>query len=352
MKGKQAISISLIIPVYKVSAYIERCLKSVIKQTYNYFECILVDDASPDDSIAKCERIIADYDGPIQFRILHHQQNRGLSAARNTGTDAAMGDYILFIDSDDIISNDCVEKLMAPVLKDHTIEMVFGGSIKFSDNGLITLPYNFKLEREEYTTNEAVRYFYFNPKHHYVVAAWNKLISKSFFDNHQLKFKEGQLWEDVLLTFYVMKYLKHLVSIPDITYFYYIRPDSITNGTNMEEVYRQRTRLGEIISANFTPGDEAREAACYFSGFCKNYMRIPKSESLKNTARRFRKALPFRKYPIERTLLVAANVLPHNQTGKEIFKFLQKQLFRLREKRNNRHRSLHSPLAIDSLVLE
>ena len=73
------ITISLVIPVFKVSPYIERCLRSVIKQSYNHFECILVDDCSPDDSVAKCEKIIANYSGPIQFRILHHESNRGLS---------------------------------------------------------------------------------------------------------------------------------------------------------------------------------------------------------------------------------------------------------------------------------
>ena len=94
-------TISVIIPVYQVSDYVERCLRSVMQQTYSHFECILVDDATEDDSIGKCERMIAEYEGDISFRILHHQQNRGLSAAHNTGIDAAKGDYLLFVDSDD-----------------------------------------------------------------------------------------------------------------------------------------------------------------------------------------------------------------------------------------------------------
>ena len=90
------ITISVIIPIYNVSDYVERCVKSVMGQTFQDFECILVDDASPDDSILRCERLIADYHGSIRFRILHHEHNRGLSAARNTGTEAATGDYILY----------------------------------------------------------------------------------------------------------------------------------------------------------------------------------------------------------------------------------------------------------------
>ena len=80
--------VSIIIPVYNVSAYIERCVKSVMSQTYSGdIECILVNDATPDDSIAIAEHLIADYNGPFQFLILSHDHNRGQSAARNTGID-------------------------------------------------------------------------------------------------------------------------------------------------------------------------------------------------------------------------------------------------------------------------
>lgn len=104
-------SISIVVPVYNVSLYVERCVRSVMAQTYPVLECILVDDASPDDSIAKCEKLIAAYDGAISFVVLHHERNRGLSAARNTGTDAAQGDYIYYLDSDDEITPDCIEKV-------------------------------------------------------------------------------------------------------------------------------------------------------------------------------------------------------------------------------------------------
>ena len=95
--------VTIIIPVYQVSAYVERCILSVMDQDYDAIECIIVDDATQDDSIEQCERLIERYNGPILFKILHHQYNRGLSAARNTGTDAASGDYLYYLDSDDEI---------------------------------------------------------------------------------------------------------------------------------------------------------------------------------------------------------------------------------------------------------
>lgn len=325
MEQQEAITISLVIPVYKVSAYIERCLKSVIKQTYNHFECILVDDASPDDSITKCERMIADYDGPIQFRILHHEHNRGLSAARNTGIDAATGDYILFIDSDDIISNDCVEKLMAPVLKDTTIEMVVGEQLCFSNNGLLNNQKKEWRREENLTSREDIRESYLS-RNLFPVAAWNKLTSRTFINEHHLRFKEGQIWEDTLWTFFEMKYLSHVYIIPDVTYYYYYRPDSITYGTKKEERRYHGCTLLNIISSNFTPGDESQEAMMFLGWLFHDYIEMPKTKELRATAQRFSKALPFRKYPKEKTLLWASCLLPHNHAGKQIFKFISKQL--------------------------
>ena len=118
--------VSIIIPVYQVSAYVERCLSSVMAQSYSQLECIIVNDATQDDSIAKCERLISDYSGPISFHIIHHECNQGLSAARNTGTKAATGDYIYYIDSDDDMTPDCIEKLVNAAQMHPDAEMVVG----------------------------------------------------------------------------------------------------------------------------------------------------------------------------------------------------------------------------------
>lgn len=327
MVSQKEITTSLIIPVYKVSAYVERCLKSVIKQTYDHFECILVDDASPDDSIVKCEQMIAMYDGPIQFRILHHEQNRGLSAARNTGIEAAKGDYILFVDSDDVISDDCVEKLMVPLLMDNSIEMVIGKTLRFSDGGVSIHSNSFSRGKKEMTSHEEIRDFFFNNKYHISSSAWNKMISKGFINKHHLIFREGQIWEEVLWMYFAMKTLNHIYIIPDVTYFYFYRQDSICNSSGEERLSGQKCVVYDIISMNFTPGEEEKEAAHYVEDFNRQYFRIPKTPELRATAQRFGKALPFRKYPKEKTLLWAAMLLPHNHTGKEIFKWLQKQLF-------------------------
>ena len=89
-------SVSILVPIYNVEKYIEKCLHSVMAQTYQgEIECIIVDDCGTDNSIAIAKRLIDGYNGPIEFRIIHHEHNRGLAAARNTAVAAAKGKFII-----------------------------------------------------------------------------------------------------------------------------------------------------------------------------------------------------------------------------------------------------------------
>ena len=104
--------ISIIIPIYKVEPYIVRCIDSVLNQTYRELEVILVDDCSPDKSMTMARDYIeqSSLSKDLQFIYLRHEKNKGLSAARNTGINSATGKYVFFLDSDDEITPDCLEK--------------------------------------------------------------------------------------------------------------------------------------------------------------------------------------------------------------------------------------------------
>ena len=105
-------SISIIIPVYNVEQYIEECLLSVANQTMTEgIECIIVDDCGPDNSAAIAKRFVDSYQGDIRFTFIQRENNGGLSAARNTGIEAATGEYIYFLDSDDFIVPECIKTL-------------------------------------------------------------------------------------------------------------------------------------------------------------------------------------------------------------------------------------------------
>ena len=151
--------VSIIIPVYKVEPYIERCVQSVMAQTYTDIECILVDDCSPDQSIAICERMLIEYHGPITFQILHHEQNRGLSAARNTGTNAANSDYIFYLDSDDEITHDCISLLVKETERHPGVELVQGGIKAIPYDDFFNLSYY--QQPGYYVGNDWIRFHFF-----------------------------------------------------------------------------------------------------------------------------------------------------------------------------------------------
>jgi glycosyltransferase involved in cell wall biosynthesis len=285
--------VSIIIPVYNVSAYIERCIKSVMNQTYQDIECILVNDATPDDSIAIAERLVADYKGPVQFKIFNHEHNRGQSAARNTGVDAASGDYLYFIDSDDEITPDCIEKLSRPVLNDPTIEMVEGCYAQVardSHNNLIERP--FPRQQLELATPKAVKDYFFSKQDEHI-CAWNKLINRVFFIKNQLYFKESLFWgEDFFWMFHYNRYLSHLYIIPDITYKYkfHIRPDAMTS----IPYTKYRAYYGRIyaeIAKNLSPEDSVREIKYILKSFCLFYVDGPTPPIYKQVACIFLNAL-------------------------------------------------------------
>lgn len=272
--------VSIIISVYNVSDYIERCIKSVMNQTYSDIECIIVDDATPDDSIDKCERMIESYNGPIRFSILHHQNNRGLSAARNTGTDVATGEYLYYLDSDDEIISDCIEKLLGIMACDDTIDVVQGNHIE-NKNGHELVYYKGK-SPIKLSSNIEVYKHYFN-NHHIVCSAWNKLMKRSFIEQFNLYFKEGILYEDRLWIFYVKKYIEKFYISNDVTYIYHVRPNSITTQGKIIAVANSFIVMYQDVLTNLTQNREKFEIDGWISGFCKPYcMYLDEVPSLKD----------------------------------------------------------------------
>ena len=221
--------ISIIIPVYNVEEYITECLQSVMRQTtyQGAIECILVDDCGKDNSIAIAKQQIAGYKGSIEFRILHHEHNRGLSAARNTGTDAATGDYIYYLDSDDYISDDCLDVLTEPLQK-REYDIVLGDIQTFGEKQ--GLPFLYE-ERSEILGNANIFDSYTNRLIY--VMAWNKLCKLSFLRDNNFSFLEGQLHEDEMWTYKIMSSIDSLAICHSNTYFYRIRGGSIIQTDNL-----------------------------------------------------------------------------------------------------------------------
>lgn len=217
--------VSIIIPVYNVSAYIEKCVQSVMKQTMTSgVECILIDDLSTDNSIELAEKLIDDYTGNIKFTILKHTENRGVSASRNEGIHHATGDYIFFLDSDDHITPDCLATLYGLTIEYPGVEIVKGNvrstqkDRDFSITRLVWLP--------EYSNDRAWLRLQFQltriPQ-----SVWNMLISRQFITANNLYFIDGAIFEDWHWYHFAGKYIASMAFTKKITYFYTINPTSL-----------------------------------------------------------------------------------------------------------------------------
>jgi glycosyltransferase involved in cell wall biosynthesis len=222
--------VTIIVPVYNVSAYIERCWESLVKQTYKDLEILFIDDCGTDNSVEKLQKLIDTHPG-IYCKILHHDHNRGLSAARNTGLMAATGDYVYFLDSDDDITEDCIERLVAPVMNDE-IDIVVGNyrvvggeahSPLLLDSGLLS-------SSKDVLASYAAGKWY--------VMAWNKLCRRDFLIDNNLFFREGLIHEDVLWTFQVACKAQSLYVCNDVTYNYNVRGASIMTSMSIERDLR------------------------------------------------------------------------------------------------------------------
>lgn len=277
--------VSVIIPVYQVSNYVERCLCSVMAQRYTDIECIIVDDATLDDSIVKCKKLIKSYGGPIKFRIVHHEQNRGLSAARNTGTKAATGEYVYYLDGDDYISPHCIEKLVSVVNTDPSIEMVQGNCLMTSDGKesyLYRQDHSIKTKDFDETRKE-----FFKNRNIYI-SVWNRLLKKSFIEKNQIYCREGVVYEDLLWVFYLIKHLKKTYLCNEVTYYYCLRSGSISTVAKPDSVACYAVSFDEIFN-NLTVGREKEEIKGYLYYFIKRYVSFIKTvPSFKNTIRLYK----------------------------------------------------------------
>ena len=215
--------ISIIVPIYNVEKYVMRCLASIRTQTYKNIEILLIDDGSQDKSGLICDEL-AGKDSRIN---VIHQRNQGLSAARNTGLKKATGKYILFVDSDDWIDIDYVEKLKANMDKYSSDIAVCG--VKMIKNNHIFLMNHFSKERL-FNTDEALIYLLKDSQiNNYV---WNKLYRKSLFNN--IRFAEGILFEDVRIMHKLFMKSNKISITPDYLYNYFHRDDSIVSKISLK----------------------------------------------------------------------------------------------------------------------
>ena len=240
--------ISIIIPIYKVEAYIEKCLLSVMRQDYEKIELILVDDASPDDSIEIAKRTIADCGFCGEFKLVTHTGNKGLSVARNSGIEVATGDYLFFLDSDDELFDKHSITLLVRNAKATGADIVVGNYMGVKPDSSYVSKYR---DTRVLCGDSLISAFV---KGDVPITAWNKLINRRMFDAG-LMFKEGILNEDELFAYQTI-FMNPTVSMSGTTtYRYNIRGGSIMTTLNYNRLISPIIVHEEVVS--FYKGDNA-----------------------------------------------------------------------------------------------
>lgn len=215
--------ISVIVPIYNVEKYLDRCIESILKQTYKNIEIILVDDGSTDNSGKMCDQF-AKRDNRIK---VIHKKNGGMSDARNVGLDFVSGEYIAFVDSDDWISPVMFERLYS-ILKKYKTEIVVCEPIYAYETYIDEQQFSGK--SFELSKRKAIELLIEDRKFRSVV--WNKLYARRLWAD--IRFPKGKHYEDVHIVYKIYDMCETISFLDQGLYYYFQRSQSIVHSTNFE----------------------------------------------------------------------------------------------------------------------
>ncbi len=248
--------VSINIPVYKCEKYIFRCLESVKNQTYKNLEIILVNDQTPDNSLAIIDQFQKE-NPELNIRLLHHEKNQGLSVVRNTGIDNSKGEYLYFLDSDDEITPNCIELLVNATLE-KKVQMVIAQNrwINTFDNTTKDFGFPTRSEKKNYDNNKEIFKAYCNGL--FPIPSWNKLIDLKFLKEKKIHFVPGLYAQDELWFFHLMLKMNSLSIVDDITYLYYLHSNSVIfNRTKVN--FENHQTIVEHFTKSFQESDKERK---------------------------------------------------------------------------------------------
>lgn len=257
--------VTIIIPVYNVSTYIERCARSLYEQTYRYIEYIWINDATPDESIDILEKVIADYPSrQSQTRIITHDQNKGLPSARNTGLSYATGDYVFHCDSDDYVEKDMIRQFVH-----QAVDM--DADIVYSD-WYLTFAKSRRYMRQPAHTEpvECIRSMLYGSMRFNV---WNKLVKRSLYTDNNIQFPDGNGMGEDMTMIKLFAYSRKVAYINKAYYHYMqINPRAFTkvfSEYHWEQLYRNVDDIKSFVTSKYAP---LFEAALHL--FCLN-VKLP-----------------------------------------------------------------------------
>lgn len=202
------VKISIVVPVYNSIKYLDRCINSILKQTFLDFELILINDGSTDSSFS----VMKKYETDSRVKC-YSQKNKGIAATRNRGIDLASGEYIMFIDNDDYIKEDYLMHYVTKIEEDES-DVVIGNYQRVLDNGKV-------LVETHLVDGDWSKYM--------IVAPWAKLYRLSFIKRYNIKFLNSNIGEDIYFNMQVMNLTKNISIIEDNGYQWFYNEKSVSN---------------------------------------------------------------------------------------------------------------------------
>lgn len=238
--------LSIIVPVYNVEKYLPKCLESLTNQTLKDIEIICVNDGSMDNSLAILKEF-ASKDSRI--RIIDNQ-HQGVAKTRNTGIEQSTGEYIGFVDSDDYIDIDFFEKLYNSATKSNS-DIAIASILKHKNFFNI---YNAKYTKEETAITIQDKIKLCEDKKHFFFYAWNKIYHSGFIKENNIKFSEGQIYEDVMFAIKALYYSNKIISVYGTKYHYIEHENSLTKykdktGEKEHDLIKAYSELQELCNS-------------------------------------------------------------------------------------------------------
>lgn len=215
------LKISIVVPIYKVEQYIDKCINSLINQTYENIEIILVDDGSPDNCPQICDKYT---ENEKRIKVIH-KKNGGLSDARNVGVNNCTGEYVLFVDSDDFIELNTIEKFVG-VMSTNKPDIVVGNAVKLINDKKTSMNHIYINNSSIISGKDYLKCELKNGTMY--MAAWLNMYRIDFLSENNFKFKVGLLHEDEQFTPRVFLKAERVIATDIVFYNYLIREGSIT----------------------------------------------------------------------------------------------------------------------------
>lgn len=224
------------IPVFRVENCIMRTMESALSQTYSDIEFLVVDDASDDQSLDILESIRQTHPRGGAMRILTHCSNQGVSESRNEIIDNASGDYLYFMDSDDVIDNETISLLMHEI-EVHQADVAFGSYERIELSGERFL---FQYPKMYFEDADSFAEFAYRRYAGFQASACNYLVKLSLVRKNNLRFYKADFWEDMAFTLNLVTMANRAVLLPDITYTYLCRENSLSNSWHQETINKDK----------------------------------------------------------------------------------------------------------------